>query len=125
MPTTENIQSPEPSLTEPKSITLKVRGCGHIPGKKNRLYPRQDGGVMTDKKSRAKQAWIVNSLFISLCELATTGGVMLTMAQLRFLIASLPQDDDWKHIPIITITAIKVPKGEEGADVTIQRLKDS
>ena len=123
MPTTKNIPSLEPLSTGPKSITLKVRGCGHIPGKKNRLYPRRVGGVMTDRKSLARQARIVNSLFMSLCESATIGGAMLTTARLRSLTALLPQDDDWNHVPIITIMAIKVPKGDEGADITIQQLK--
>ena len=78
---------------------------------------------MIDATIKTRMSRILNSLFTSLCDSQMTADETLTAQRLHSLIQSLPCDDDWKHIPIITITAIKVPKGEEGADVTIQQLK--
>jgi hypothetical protein len=113
---------PVPAVQPSREIRLQVRGVGHIPGKKNRVFARADGGVMTDRQIRERLNRITNLLFTSLLRLATSGGTTLTMQSLRCLIASLPRDDNWKDIPVTSKRTIAVPKGEEGVDIVITLL---
>jgi hypothetical protein len=45
-----------------------------------------------------------------------------TDAWLQYAIASLPQDDNWKIIPSICVHVKVVPKGEEGATITLEKI---
>jgi hypothetical protein len=48
---------------------------------------------------------------------------MATEASRLFSILWLmPADDSWKWIPSITVDCEEVPEGEEGVDITIERL---
>src|SRR5579864_3767389 len=109
MHTIEKSQSAVQSLTEPKSITLTVRGVGEIPSFKNKkraIVSRTTGKLMIVTETKVKKRFnaITNSLFTSLCESVTTQGVMQTERVQPFLTACVPQDDNWHFIPIITIT---------------------
>ena len=99
------------------SVTLKVKGLGHIPAIKNSMYS------IVDKKNREWKKRCVRSFVYQLLSISPTfGHVIQTQQFLQSLIASLPQDDSWKDIPNLDVTSIKVPKGEEGAEIIITRL---
>lgn len=105
-----------------KSIVLVIRNIGHVPSFKNhKLLTR--GRTITDPK---KQKWMklciqgFVSQLLSKCQISETG--TLTEHHLRSLIALLPQDDNWKHMPELSVSAIQVDKGKEGAFVTIEKI---
>lgn len=99
------------------SVTLNVRGLGHVPSIKNSMF------AIVDKKNREWKRRCV-SLFVSnlLSSIQTNEPGTLTPHSLRSLIASLPRDDSWRDIPEIQIRCVRVPKGEEGASITISEI---
>ena len=118
-----NSSPPVTSSKTAPTVRLQVRGLGHVPSKKNRLFARADGGVMTDSKVRQWSTRCIAAFVSQLCCGSATGeSAILTTEQLRSLTQLLPADDGWKHIPEIHLTAIQVPKGDEGADITIELL---
>jgi hypothetical protein len=112
-----------------RPIILSLRQLGHVPSFKNQkraILDRASGKMRTMTKKETA-AWMKTAtahlVFQLLSGYATGAGGTVTAHSLRCLIASLPRDDAWQFIPQITITAIKVPKGEEGADITIIKLE--
>lgn len=108
----------KPSSKEiPNSWTLEVKGLGHIPALKNSMY------AIVDKEKRLWKKKCVQ-LFASqlFSALKTTESGILTPQFLRSLIHSLPYDDSWKDIPELHVTCQKVPKGQAGALITIERI---
>ena len=79
--------------------------------------------LITDPK---KQKWmklavdVLASQLISLCQ--TSSPETSTEERLQSLIACLPSDDNWKVISQLSAKATKVPKGEEGAIIEIERI---
>lgn len=103
---------------------LKVRNLGHVPSKKNMHYPSAGGTrVLMDKKAKAWLKSCTASFVSQLCSACPTSEAgIVTVPSLRSLIASLPHDDNWKVISEETVKAVRVPKGEEGADILIEQI---
>lgn len=99
------------------SVTLIVRGLGHIPALKNSMY------AIVDKKNREWKRRCIQLFGSQLLSGTATGEpATLTPHSLRCLTQLLPLDDGWRHIPEINIRCVQVPKGQEGAEIVIERL---
>jgi hypothetical protein len=106
------------------SVVLRVVGLGPVPAKKNsKMLTR--GRLITKPEYQTWMKRCVQS-FVSqyYSNTAMDVGGTVTVRSLRSWIASsLPEDDCWTIIPEINVEAIRVPKGQEGAVITIERLK--
>jgi len=105
-------------------ITLELKGLGHVPSKKNKHFCAKDGKrVLLDLKTKHWMRRAANSIAFQLCSVfPTTAAVTLTAPALRSLIALLPHDDNWSVIPELSVRAVRVPKGQEGALITIEEI---
>ena len=93
----------------------KCSGCGKRPGRP----------MLITKKERKQQMDAITASFESQlrCELATRGIATLTGRSLLCSIASwVPLDDSRKWIVEINVSSLPVAKGDEGADITIERI---
>lgn len=112
-------------------LVLKIQGL--IPGKKNnkmivtkgpkgRPLPRPF--LITKPEYQEALKKITESLrFQLLSAFRTPSGETLTGSNLRSLIAySVPADDAWTHIPVLSIQGTLCEPGQESAIVIIQRL---
>jgi hypothetical protein len=104
-------------------ITLKVEGLGHVPAMKNNKM-LTSGKLITNPK---RQKWMklcqasFESQLISLYQTSAEG--MQMGRSLRSWIAlHIPLDDAVSQIPEIYVTSHQVPKGQEGAVITIERI---
>lgn len=110
----------------PKSqpIRLSIRGLLHCPSYKNsKMLAR--GRLITDPK---KQKWmdrcVLSFEFQLRSEFQTRGIEITTGPSALSLIASLlPLDDSRKWIPEHSASTLPVCKGEEGADILIERIE--
>lgn len=103
-------------------VELAVRGMGPCPAFKNsKLLCR--GRLITKPEYKKWMEACVQS-FVSQCisGTATSGGGILMGLSQPFSIALLPQDDNWQEIPELAVWARLVPKGLEGATITIERI---
>lgn len=101
------------------TATLRVRGLGHVPSFKNckRVMNRK---LVTDPKIKRWMNRCIQGFVSQLLSPTVTGAdVTQTEQQLRSLIASLPPDDCWTQIRSLLVYAVEVPKGYEGATITI------
>ena len=111
-----------------RPIVLTLRGLGHVPSFKNqkRAILDSQSGQMRTVTEKKTAAWMkmatAHFVFQLLSKYATGGDGTVTAHSLQSLIASLPPDDAWQFVPQISITAIKVPPGEEGAEITITKI---
>lgn len=122
-----------PQNSEPSTrICLQVRGLGHCIAFKNRkrsILDRNTGLQRTLTDPEAKK-WMerCKKLFTQqlLSAYRTEGGAIRTESSQRFWTAlfnpSRKFDDSCKIIPSIDIRCIRVPEGEEGADLVIELL---
>lgn len=107
----------------PSRVTLTVRGMGPVPAYKNsKLLCR---GKLITKPEYKK--WMEQCIRRFECQLtssiATGDGEMETEEQRRSRIASsVPADDCWTAMAWGHIRGHLVPKGQEGATITIERL---
>lgn len=102
-------------------IVLRIQGS-QVPSFKNRKLICRNR-LITDPKYKKRMDAIINDLksqLLSLCR-KTEGGTSMEWLQ-RFLTRSVPQDDCWQVIPIVTLKGEKAPKGEEGCLIEIERL---
>jgi hypothetical protein len=110
-------------------IRLQVRGLGHVisfKNKKRAILDRHTGKMRTMTEAKA-QEWMKRCVqaFESqlICAYQTTEGAMPMARSRRSWIAwSVPQDDSVTWIPEEMIRVVRVAKGEEGADILIERL---
>ena len=96
--------------------TPKCGQCGKRPGRP----------MLITKPERKKQMAAITESFVSQlqCELATRGIATLTGRSLLCSIASwVPLDDSRKWIVEINVSSLPVAKGDEGADIVIDRIK--
>lgn len=107
----------KPAIPPCGPIKLQVRGLGHIPALKNSFH-----AIVNPENREWKRRCVKLFEYQLVSGIATTGCETPTLPSPRSLIALLPSDDRWQVIPEITIQSIKVPPGEEGADITITRL---
>jgi len=106
-----------------KSLTLEIKGLGHVPSFKNgKMMAR--GRLITDPKKQAfmkKAAASIESQLRSLYQTTETG--TQTEQSLRsWILTSLPLEDSLKWIGVPCGTWRKVKKGEEGALIEITKL---
>lgn len=108
--------------TSPNIITLEIKGLGHVPSFKN--MKRICGNrLITNPKAKKTMDRIKASFALQLrSAFQTTGFATSTVDLQQFLTACVPRDDCWQVIPEITVRAVKVPKGQEGAVITIERI---
>lgn len=105
------------------SLTLRVRGCGHVPSFKNgKMLSR--GRLIT---SPVKQKWMekaarsIESQLRSALQTTETGTQTGPIPP-SLILTSLPLEDSLVWIGAPCGRWLKVKKGEEGADITIERL---
>lgn len=105
-------------------IVLYLGGIGHVKGKKNnKLMAR--GRLITKPEY---QDWIKYATRVIESQLPavsqTTDAGIWTGAQQPCSTSSpiLPEDDSWQWIPELVLRAEPVPKGQEGAVITIEQL---
>lgn len=110
-------------------LTLEVLGMGHVPSFKNSKQisvNRRTGKrfLRTDTKKAEWMERAIRALEYQLtCAFQTDAAATSTGLSARSWIASsTPADDSWKHIAEITIRAVTVPHGNEGARIQIQRI---
>ena len=110
-------RSQSPSVSGTRTY-LTVRSLGHIPAIKNKMY------AIVDPRHREWKERCVKSLVSQLLsKLPTDASGTWTPDSLRSLIASLPQDDDWRVICRETVEGMAVVEGDEGADIMIERYE--
>ena len=79
--------------------------------------------LITDPKIKARKERIEQAIYYQLLSMCQTGGSGTTLeCSKQSVIASLPQDDDWRDIEIGSVKTIKVDKGQEGFEIEIEKL---
>lgn len=109
---------PGGSIRTCSPLVLEVKGIGHCPSAKNSFH------AIVDPKYREWKRKCV-ALFVSQCFTAmqTTGQGICPTDLKEFLMRSLPADDNCFCIAEIgSVRWEKVPKGQQGAVVTIEPL---
>jgi len=104
-------------------LVIVIQSIGHVPAFKNKkiiVGKRLITAPKARKWMEQATASIVSQLK-SLCQ--TEDDATSTEPWQLSAIALLPQDDNWKMLPRIKVTARVVPKGDEGAIITLQRLQ--
>lgn len=109
-------------------VRLELRGFA-IPGKKNsKMIVRPKNGrpmLITKPAIQKLEKQMVESI-VSQLRLAsqTAGGATSTAAQRHaWMLSSLPSDDCWTKVKELSLKAVLVPKGREGCNVEIERIK--
>lgn len=110
-----------------KPILLRIQGVGHVPSFKNtKMIVRIRGrpALITDPRKQKIMSAISDSFECQLCSLfLTDAGATSTARFLRSWTASrVPLDDCVQVITSIAAHFRRVPKGQEGAEITIERL---
>lgn len=108
----------------PKMVVLTVRlGC-HIPSKKNHHYPSADGRrVLIDQSVRLRMKQLEEAILSELYSLSVIIGGETPSACLKPLQTLLSGlcDDSIKEIPSGSWGVRRVPKGQEGVEISIFR----
>ena len=109
-------------------LVLTVQGK-QIPSKKNRHYcsvpkPGRRARVLMDEKIKKRLEAITRDfVFQLLSESQTTAPTMQTgCSRLSWIASLMPGDDSWKWVPDLTVHCEKVAKGQEGCEITIERI---
>ena len=105
------------------SPVVRLKVTGHVSTHKNSKMLAH-GRLFT---APAKQRWMEETIASFLSQLisgsATSDGVTSTERLPLSVIAScVPSEDCWTCVPQMHLSARLVPKGEEGADITIEQL---
>lgn len=115
-------------MNNAEKLVLKV--TGNIPSFKNRKRAIQDRSTgkmrtLTEPETKKRMEQIIKSFVYQLCCITQIpGDGILTEQQARSLIVLLlPEDDSWKHIPELHIFSEMVEPGNEGAEITIEKLQ--
>ncbi|HYE29944.1 MAG TPA: hypothetical protein VEH27_00820 [Methylomirabilota bacterium] len=120
-----------PSFVETPPITLEIQGIGPVPSFKNskQIRKKRDGTRFIASADRNKD-WmqrcirLIGSQLISATQTTAPGTSTAHSAQSSTVSSPLPLgfDDSRQWIPEIIIRSRQVPKGQEGATLTIERL---
>ena len=111
------------------SVMLKIQGIEHVPSFKNskEIVPGRAGrrAMLITKPER--QVWmekaIVSFTYQLRCLFLTKGiATMTEPIPLSKIVSLLPLDDSRKWIPSHSVSTRLVPKGSEGAVITITKL---
>ena len=111
------------STTTSDKLVIVIRSIGHVPAFKNKKIIAGKRLITAPKARKWMEqatASIVSQL-MSLCQ--TAEDATSTVPWQQSAIALLPQDDNWKMLPRIQVTARVVPKGDEGAIITLRKLQ--
>lgn len=112
--------TPTPVPVSTSAIRLRIRGAGHVPSMKNgkELF-------VTNARTRAWMKKVAADIESQLrCAFQIEGGGMqTTRSPLAWTLCSLPLDDSltWIGVPCGSWRVVK--KGDEGADILIERLE--
>ena len=125
----EQKDTPKSAPGDGKSLRLSIRGLSHVISFKNRkraILDRNTGKMRTLTEPKAAK-WMKAciELFESrlFSEYLTSADGMRTGRSLRSWIASYtPASDSVNAITEINVKVERVPVGEEGADILIERL---
>ncbi len=108
------------------SISLSVQGMGNVPSFKNSkraILDSRNGKLrtLTPKATKALMEAIVESFVSQLWSVSQTGdgGIWMGPSAPSLIVSSLPADDSINDIVEINIRSERVPKGQEGAHLTI------
>jgi hypothetical protein len=110
-------------MTSPP-FRLVVQGISSVPSFKNsKMLAR--GRLITDPK---KQKWMdrcIQSFLSQLCSGFRTTAIETQTALCPpcWIASCMPFDDSVKHIKRIEVTVVKVPKGEEGAEIIVRQMQ--
>ena len=110
------------SMNTNDSLVLAIRAMGHVPAFKNKkiIAGRR---LITAPKCKKWMVEATNSIISQLKYLCQTDTEETsTVPWQQSAIALLPQDDNWKVIPMITVKVRMVRKGDEGAIITLTEL---
>jgi hypothetical protein len=102
-----------------------VRGLGHVPSFKNsKLLLAKQRRLITKPEYQKWMDTVIRSFESQLRSALATSGTVTTTARipLSLIASSLPLDDSRRWIPQHSVGTLLVPKGEEGADIVIERI---
>lgn len=104
-------------------ILLHVIGLGHVPNFKNQKMLTR-GRLITKPERQKWMERCVQSFVSQLRSYAVTEGKGIWTGRWSpsLIVSSLPEDDCRQCIPQITLQAVEVAKGEEGAVIKITKL---
>ncbi len=105
------------------STVIVIQNLGHVPAFKNKKIIAGKRLITAPKARKWMEAATssIISQLKSLCQ--TREGATSTEPWQLYATALLPQDDNWKVIPRITVKAKVVPKGQEGAIIRLETLR--
>ncbi len=109
----------------PSPVTLTVRGLGHVPSFKNsKMILWRQKRIMTKPEVQQWMEAVTESFASQLRSEFQTRGIAITtgLSALSQIASSLPLDDSRKWMPTHSVNTLLVSKGQEGADVLIERL---
>lgn len=115
-----------PSQVTPSPVRLVLRGQGHVPSFKNgKMILWSQRRTMTKPEVQKWMTRAVESFASQLrCALATNAtGTTTAPIPLSLIASSLPLDDSRKWIPEHCVKTQLVARGEEGADILIERVR--
>lgn len=120
--------SPSAEGIPTSTVRLEIKGLGHVPSFKNNksIFRNQKGKPFIATKPIRKK-WMEQATHLIELQLLSASQTampeILTAQSLRSWIASvMPLDDSWQWVNELHIKTVKVPKGEEGAYIVIERL---
>lgn len=103
-------------------LTLKIRGVGNIASFKNRKRISGDR-LVTERGVKKRMQALQHAIEFALLSASTQStDATSTGAQQPASTLSWPRDDCWTVIPELIVTGELVPPGEEGVDITIERI---
>lgn len=111
-----------------QNCTVILEVIGNVPGKKNSkvMIPRKGNQrplLITKPSIRKYEKALVESFRLQLIFAIQTNAAGTSPTQQRqLLMRSLPQDDCWTQIPVVTLSGKLCNPGDEGATVTIQEI---
>lgn len=116
-----------PNSASQVPIVLRIRGIGNLCSFKNHRRAVRRGsslGLITDPKVKQRQenlkAAIVSALRLALTQ--STDGISTESRPVSSMRSLLPEDDCWTQVPELIVSGELVAPGEEGCDITIERL---
>ena len=105
-------------------LVLCIRGIGHVPAFKNKKIIVGGGKrLITAPKAQRWMASATKDLYSQLKSLyQTKDDATSTVPWQHSAMSSWPSDDNWKELPQITVQVRTVPKGDEGAIITLEKI---
>lgn len=111
---------PGPTSTPTSSVLLTIRGLGHVPSFKNMKRAARKG-LFTEPRAKEWMRACTDSFALQLLSAFQTAKNATPTAPSRpsWIVSAVPLDDSVNEIPELYVKVIRVPVGEEGADILI------